>query len=91
VAETMSKEITPMNHGQGFTANLISGLLVIAASRYGWPVSTTHVSCGSLFGVGTATRQANLGMIGKILLAWVTTLPLGVALGALSFQIIALT
>ena len=33
VAETMSKKITPMNHGQGFTANLITGFLVIVASR----------------------------------------------------------
>ena len=85
VAETMGKKITSMNHGQGFTANFITGLIVIGASRYSLPVSTTHVSCGSLFGIGTVTRQAHLGMIGKILGAWVTTLPLSAALGALCF------
>ncbi|NJM76406.1 MAG: inorganic phosphate transporter [Acaryochloridaceae cyanobacterium RU_4_10] len=43
VAETMSRKISAMNHGQGLTANLVTGILVIAASRYGLPVSTTHV------------------------------------------------
>jgi inorganic phosphate transporter, PiT family len=85
VAETMSRKITPMNHGQGFTANLITGLIVIGASRLGLPVSTTHVSCGALFGLGTVTGQARWGMIGKILAAWLTTLPLGAVLGALGY------
>jgi inorganic phosphate transporter, PiT family len=89
VAETMSRKITPMNHGQGFTANLITGLIVIGASRLGMPVSTTHVSCGALFGLGTVTGQARWGMIGRILLAWLTTLPLGVALGALGYCLLA--
>lgn len=43
VAETMSKKITEMNAGQGFSANFITGILVIAASNFGLPVSTTHV------------------------------------------------
>ena len=82
VAETMSQKITTMNHGQGFTANFITGMVVILASRMGLPVSTTHVSCGSLFGIGTVTRQANWGMIGKIFGAWLITLPIGAILGA---------
>ena len=87
VAETMARKITPMNHGQGFTANFISSLIVIGASRFGLPVSTTHVSCGSLFGIGTVTGQGRWVVIGKILAAWVTTLPLGAVLGALSYII----
>jgi len=39
VAETMSHRITTLNHGQGFTANLVTGALVIFASRWGLPVS----------------------------------------------------
>lgn len=85
VAETMSQKITSMNHGQGLTANLITSLIVIGASRFGLPVSTTHVSCGSLFGIGTVTRQAHWGVIGKILGAWLVTLPMGAALGAVCF------
>ena len=85
VAETMSAKITSMNHGQGFTANFITSLIVIGASRLGLPVSTTHVSCGSLFGIGTVTRQAQWDVIGKILGAWLVTLPLGAALGAMCY------
>ena len=85
VAETMSKKITSMNHGQGLTANLITGTIVIGASRLGFPVSTTHVSCGALFGIGTITGRGHLKMIGTILLAWATTLPVGAALGAISY------
>jgi PiT family inorganic phosphate transporter len=51
IAETMSYRITGMNHGQGFTANLVTAFLVIFASKWGVPVSTTHVSCGSLLGL----------------------------------------
>ncbi len=89
VAETMSQRITSMNHGQGFTANMITGLIVIGASRLGLPVSTTHVSCGSLFGIGAVTRQANWGMMGKILGAWLLTLPTAAAIGALCYRIVS--
>jgi PiT family inorganic phosphate transporter len=91
VAETMSKKITTMNHGQGFTANVITGLIVIGASRMGLPVSTTHVSCGSLFGIGAITGGAQVKTIGTILLAWITTLPLAAGLAALSYLILNLT
>src|SRR5262249_51033813 len=82
VAETMSKKITGMNPGQGFTANLVTSLLVTVASRLGLPVSTTHVSCGSLFGIGLVNRKANLKTILSILLAWITTLPIAALLAA---------
>ena len=46
VAETMSLKITTMSDGQGLAANFATALLVTMASRYGLPVSTTHVSVG---------------------------------------------
>jgi PiT family inorganic phosphate transporter len=82
VAETMSKKITRMSPGQGFSANLVTSLLVAGASRLGLPVSTTHVSVGSLFGIGLVSGTARVRMILTILLAWVTTLPIGAALAA---------
>jgi PiT family inorganic phosphate transporter len=75
IAETMSRKITSMNHGQGFSANLSTALLVVAASMYGLPVSTTHVSVGSLFGIGVVTGRANPRVVGGIVLSWVVTLP----------------
>ncbi len=61
---------------------LAAGLTVLLATRLGFPISTTHVSCGSLFGIGAVTRQADWSTIGTILLAWITTLPLAGALAA---------
>jgi PiT family inorganic phosphate transporter len=87
VAEVMARKITPMNHGQGFVANLLTGSIVIGASHFGLPVSTTQVSCGALFGIGTVTGQADVRTIAKILIAWVTTLPAAVLLGASAFWI----
>lgn len=88
VAETMSRGITPMNHGQGFCANLVTAGLVLLASKLGLPVSTTHVSCGSLFGIGAATGQARWKTIGTILLAWVVTLPTAAVLAALAAAVL---
>lgn len=88
VALTMSKKITPMTPGQGFAANLVTSALVIFASRFGMPVSTTHVSCGSLFGIGLLTRQANVRVISQILLSWVLTLPIAALLGALTYWLL---
>ena len=89
VAETMSHRITQMNAGQGFTANLVTAVTVLGASRMGLPVSTTHVSCGSLFGMGTVTRQARWRSISKILLAWLVTLPSAALIAALSCFLLA--
>ncbi|MEL6937751.1 MAG: inorganic phosphate transporter [Cyanobacteria bacterium J06598_1] len=75
VAETMSKRITDLNAGQGFTANVTTAFLVLVASNMGVPVSTTHVSCGSIFGIGAVNRSGKWETISKILGTWATTLP----------------
>jgi PiT family inorganic phosphate transporter len=88
IAETMAHRITEMSPGQGFAANIVTAGLVIGASNLGLPVSTTHVSCGSLFGIGTVTRQAHWRTIRDILLAWIITLPLAGLLGAFFVTIV---
>jgi PiT family inorganic phosphate transporter len=88
VALTMSKKITPLNHGQGFTANLVTGLMVVFASRLGVPVSTTHVSVGSIFGIGLITREANTRVISGILLSWFFTLPLAAIFSCLVYWLV---
>lgn len=89
VAETMSRRITDLNPGQGLTANLATAGLVLGASRLGLPVSTTHVSCGTIFGIGLVSRQARARTIARILLTWVTTLPLGFLLGGGIYLLLA--
>lgn len=88
VAETMSRKITRMSPGQGFTANLVTSILVALASRFALPVSTTHVSVGSLFAIGVVNGTANRKMILTILLAWVTTLPLGALMAASAYLVV---
>lgn len=87
VGETMSYRITDMNDGQAFTANLVTALCVLVASRFGIPVSTTHVSCGSLFGIGLINRKAHWKVIGGIVLAWVATLPLAAGIGFAAWRL----
>lgn len=88
VAQTMSNEITEMNHGQGFTANLTTGLLVIFASKIGVPVSTTHVSVCSIFGIGLVTRKANKRVVSNILMSWVLTLPIAAILSGIIYFLV---
>ncbi|MEP0871997.1 anion permease [Trichocoleus desertorum AS-A10] len=88
VAITMSQKITNMNAGQGFSANLVTAALVIAASRYGLPVSTTHVSVGSIFGGGLISRQANWQVFYQILLSWILTLPIAASISAGSYLLL---
>ena len=88
IAETMSKKITEMNHGQGFSANFCTSILVILASVFGLPVSTTHVAVGSLFGIGLTTGKANPKVMMGIVLSWIVTLPCAAALSAVAYWII---
>jgi PiT family inorganic phosphate transporter len=68
-------------------ANVVTSFLVLGASRYGVPVSTTHVSCGALFGIGAVTGRARWGTVLSILLAWVVTLPVAAATAALVYYV----
>lgn len=90
IAETMGKKITPMSHGQGFAANLVTGFMVIFASRLGVPVSTTHCSVGSLFGIGLITGKADKRIVRSILISWLLTLPVAATLSAISYWLLNL-
>lgn len=87
VAETLSRRITQLNHGQGLTANLVTAGLVMGASGFGLPVSTTHVSTGAIFGIGMVNGKRNWRTITGILLTWLVTLPMGLMLGAAAYVV----
>jgi PiT family inorganic phosphate transporter len=89
VAETVSKRITAMEPDQGFLANLVTSFLVICASAWGMPVSTTHVSCGALFGIGVARGGAHWATIRAIVLAWFLTLPFAAASAGVLYTVLA--
>jgi inorganic phosphate transporter, PiT family len=76
VAETMSHRITRLDASQGLAANLITATLVLFASKFGLPVSTTHVSVGAIAGVGASGQTLTVPALRNVLLSWVATLPL---------------
>lgn len=89
VAETMSKRIATLDSGHGLAGNLVTAALVLGASRLGVPVSTTHVSVGSILGVGLVSGRSQWKTIGQIATAWIVTLPLGGLLGAASYFLLS--
>jgi PiT family inorganic phosphate transporter len=91
VAETLGKKVTRMNPGQGLAACVVTASLVCTASLQAWPVSTTHVSVGSLVGMGAITGQAHWRTIGTVALAWLGTLPCGAILAALAYLLLTTT
>jgi PiT family inorganic phosphate transporter len=86
VAHTMSRKITPMEPASAFSANLVTAAIVIGASRFGFPVSTTHVSVGSISGVGILRGTADVRVLGGILLSWFLTLPTAALTGWLVYS-----
>jgi len=82
IARTMSDGITDIQHGPGLAANLVTSFLVLVASKWGVPVSTTHVSCGAIFGIATSTGKTDWRLVQGIAGAWLATLPLAALLAA---------
>ncbi len=76
-----------MTPSRGFCATLAAAATVVMASRTGLPVSTTHIAVGAVMGVGLARGigAIDLRVIGKIILSWIVTLPIGGLLAAFFF------
>jgi PiT family inorganic phosphate transporter len=89
VAETLGKKITEMNAAEGLVASLVTAGLVSTASLHSLPVSTTHVSVGSLLGVGVVNRQAHWHKAAEIVVAWLSTVPCAALLASLVYWLLA--
>lgn len=87
VTETLSRKVTRMSAREGLAANIVTTLLVGAASVAALPVSTTHVSSGAIVGIGLRrdVRSVEWGTVRDMALGWLITLPVSAALGALAF------
>ena len=84
----MSKKISKMNDGQALTANLVTSMLVIGASRLGMPVSTTHVSVGAITGIGLVNGSADRSVLSANLLSWLLTLPVAAVSAGLAASLL---
>jgi len=89
VARTMSHRVTRIEPVPGMSANFAGALLVGVASPLGLPVSTTHVTMGGIFGVGVQGRKhTDWSLVGRIVLAWMVTLPLAFLAGLGFYQLL---
>jgi PiT family inorganic phosphate transporter len=89
VTGVMAEKITPMNHQEGFIANLVTAAMVGPAAALGLPMSTTHVASGAIIGLGSqADGRLNWTTVRHMLLAWVITLPAAAVLGIVVFEIL---
>ena len=87
VIATIGKQITELTPSRGFAAELATATTVVGASAIGLPISTTHTLVGAVLGVGLARGigALNLGVIGRIFMSWLITLPVGAALSIVFF------
>lgn len=87
VMETAGKKITELTPSRGFAAEFSAMVTIIVASRLGIPVSTTHILVGAILGVGFARGigAIDLRVVGKVMLSWVITLPVGAVLSIFFF------
>ena len=75
VIATVGTNLAQMHPSSGFTAELSAASVVMAASLFGLPVSSTHILVGAVLGIGLVNRNANWQAMKPIALAWVVTLP----------------
>ncbi len=87
IVKTMGSRITKLRPFGGFCAETAGGITVLIATSLGVPVSTTHTITGAIVGVGAAQRISAVrwGVAGRIVWAWVLTIPMSAAIAAVTY------
>jgi PiT family inorganic phosphate transporter len=91
IVHTMGTRVTKLRPVGGFCAETGGALSIFLATRFGIPVSTTHTITGSIVGVGAANRISAVrwGVAGRIVWAWVLTIPAAFVISALCWLILS--
>ena len=92
IVHTMGSKITKLKPVGGFCAETAGALTLFAVTITGIPFSTTHTITGAIVGVGATRRLSAVkwGVAGRIVWAWVLTIPIAALIAALSYFIIEL-
>ena len=92
IVKTMGTKITKLQPFGGFCAETSGALTLMGATLWGIPVSTTHTITGAIMGVGATRRLSAVkwGVAGRIVWAWVLTIPLAAAVAAASYHLLRL-
>jgi PiT family inorganic phosphate transporter len=90
IVKTMGSRITRLRPFGGFCAETAGGITLLIASRFGIPVSTTHTITGAIVGVGASQRMSAVrwGVAGRIVWAWILTIPMAAAMAAVSYLVL---
>jgi PiT family inorganic phosphate transporter len=91
IVKTMGLKITKLKPIGGFCAEFAGATTLIGTALLGIPVSTTQTITGAIVGVGSTHRLSAVrwGVAGKIIWAWILTIPLSAASGALIYGILS--
>lgn len=86
IIRTVGKGVTEIESPQGFAAEASSTATLLVSSHLGFALSTTQVCTGSIVGSGLGRRLARVrwGTVGRMVLAWLLTLPAAGAVGGLA-------
>ena len=89
IIHTMGSKITKLQPVGGFAAETGAAISVLIATQTGVPVSTTHAITGSIVGVGATRRLSAVrwGVAGQIVWAWILTIPMAFAIGAIAYRL----
>ena len=89
VIRTLGKGLVEIHSPQGMAAETASAAIILSSSHLGMALSTTHVATGSILGSGVGKRGAEVrwGVAGRMVVAWVTTLPAAAIVGALCWYL----
>jgi PiT family inorganic phosphate transporter len=86
IIQTLGMRVSTIETPQGFAAGTSTATVILTSSHLGFPLSTTQVATGSIFGAGTARGVASVrwGIGGQVAVAWLLTLPTAAAFGAVA-------
>ncbi|WP_162834320.1 inorganic phosphate transporter [Amycolatopsis circi] len=92
ITHTLGKGLTDIEGPQGFSAQTSSAVVILLSSHLGFPLSTTHVCSGGIVGSGVGRREAPVRwkMAGRMVVAWLFTLPAAGVVGAAAGKIASL-
>jgi PiT family inorganic phosphate transporter len=92
IVKTMGMRITKLRPVGGFCAETAGAITLIGTAIGGIPVSTTHTITGSIMGVGATQRFSAVrwGVAGRIITAWIVTIPASAAVAALAWWVLRL-
>ncbi|WP_242343146.1 inorganic phosphate transporter [Anaeromyxobacter terrae] len=87
IVRTMGHNLTKLQPIGGFCAETGGGVTILALAHYGIPVSTTHTITGAIVGVGSTkgTRAVRWGVAGRIVWAWILTIPAAALVATIVF------